>query len=454
MRPWLAVKLAGCLVASGVAIFALFGYWNLKLHRQGAEEMVLQSADRISDVIQRATRYQMLRNDRQALYQAIRDIGSEPGIPRVRIFNKLGSIRFSTDPSEVNRSVDKQAEACYGCHAQAQPLTRLHRPDRARIFADPHGRRVLALIRPIGNETACWSADCHAHDRGQRVLGVIDTHLSLETVDSQLGLHQAQLTRFMGATLAALCLVSVVFVWVVVHRPVKQLMQGTRRVAAGDLDHRLPSGSRDELGDLAASFNQMTADLAAARAEITERTQAALLHSQKLASLGKLAATVAHEVNNPLFGILTYSRLSLKELEKPDADKARVAETLRIIERESRRCGDLMRNLLSFSRQAPHRRQLNCLRELVERSLALVRHELELTNIELETHFAPDTARVECDAAQIQQAILVLLVNAVEAMPKGGHIAGLDLRHVVLRVALAVTHAHFRRLPRDRFVRE
>lgn len=121
VRSWLrislAVKLAASLVVGTAALFVLFGYLNLRLQRQHSQEMVLQSAERISDLIQRSTRYLMLRNDREALYQVITTIGSEPGIRRVRIFNEEGRITLSTDPQEINKLVDKQTEACYGCHA-------------------------------------------------------------------------------------------------------------------------------------------------------------------------------------------------------------------------------------------------------------------------------------------------------------------------------------------------
>ena len=130
IRVGLATKLAVCLVFSTVALFTVFGYLNLRLQRHQSEQTVLQSVDRIGDLIQRSTRYQMLRNDRAALYEVIHTIGSEQGIRRIRIFNEEGRISFSTDPGEVNTLVDKRAEACYGCHAQSQPLARLNRPDR------------------------------------------------------------------------------------------------------------------------------------------------------------------------------------------------------------------------------------------------------------------------------------------------------------------------------------
>jgi len=445
--PWrlgagLAVKLAVCLVVSTGALFALFGYWNLRLQRQHSEDMVLQSADRISDVIQRSTRYQMLRNDREALYESIRTIGTEPGIRRVRIFNEEGRISFSTDPAEINTLVDKQAEACFACHAQQAPLTRLDRPDRARIFHDAAGRRTLGLIRPIENEPACANAACHAHPPERRILGVIDTDLSLDTVDTQLAERQRQLAGFTLLAMVLASLVSVAFVWAVVHRPVKELKAGTQAMAAGDLDHRLEVRSADELGELAASFNKMAADLSRAHQELTgwartledrveqktaelQQAHTHLVRSEKMAALGKLAATIAHEVNNPLAGILTYSRLCLKQLDSHEVTpekRAEVLEQLHIIERESRRCGDIMRNLLSFARQTPPRREPAELNALVEHTLALVRHELELRGIELETRLADGLPPLACDANQVQQVLLALAVNALEAMPRGGRL--------------------------------
>ena len=169
----LTLKLAIAVVASFTAFVGLYSYLGLREHRRHSEDLVVISADRVTDLIQRSTRYQMLHNDRTALYQMINSIGSEPGMRRVRIFNEEGRISFSTDASEVDTVVDKQAEACYACHAQAAPLTRLDRPDRSRIFPEPGVGRVLGIIRPIENEPACSNSTCHAHPPGRRILGVI-----------------------------------------------------------------------------------------------------------------------------------------------------------------------------------------------------------------------------------------------------------------------------------------
>jgi two-component system NtrC family sensor kinase len=444
----LGFKLALSLVVTLALFFLVFGYLNLRLQRQHSEAMVLESADRISDVIRRSTHFQMLRNDREALYHQIHTLGSEPGIRRIRIFNEHGRISFSTDPHEVGTYVDQQAEACYACHAQQEPLTKLDRPDRARIFTDASGERVLGVIRPIENEPACSNAACHAHPPERRILGVIDADLSLATVDARLAEQQAQLVGFTVAAVALLAGLSVIFIWTVVHRPVKELIAGTQRVAEGRLDQPLAVRAQDELGELAASFNRMVADLAHAREELTAwnrlleervaaksqelaRAHQQMLHVEKMASVGKLAAVVAHEINNPLSGILTYSKLLRRWLAAAELSAERRAEVesaLELIERESRRCGEIVRNLLMFSRTAPMNLEWTNLNAVLERSVRLVRHQLELSGIQLRLEPAAEVPPVHCDPAQLEQVLLALVVNAIEAMPRGGTLT-LRTRH-------------------------
>jgi two-component system NtrC family sensor kinase len=435
----LAVKLALCLIVSIILPFALFGYWNLRLQRQHSERLVLEWAQRISDLMRHGTRYQMLRNDREALYQFIRTVGSEPGVKRLRVYNEEGRISFSTVAAEVGERVDTNSSACHPCHVDGAPTVRTL--DRSRIFSE-NGERILELIQPIENEAACSTAVCHAHPPGRRVLGVLSTDLSLADVDVQLAAHQTQLLLFTGLAVVLVCATSMGFVWKVVRKPVRELTAGTRKVSGGDLTHRLLVHSGDELGHLAASFNKMTADLEQAHAQVAvwtrtleqrvaEKTRElesiyeSLLATEKMASLGKLAAAVAHEVNNPLFGILTYARLIRKELEKPEcgvAARESMLEQVRTIEHEIHRCGQIMRNLLTFARQAPVEQAPQNLNALIERAVKLVRHQSELQSIELSVALDERMPETRCDGGKIQQVILVLLVNAVEAMTRGGRL--------------------------------
>jgi two-component system NtrC family sensor kinase len=414
LKLGLAAKLAICVVASTAAFFTLFGYINLQVERNHSERLIEQSAQRLTDIIRRSTRYQMLHNDRDALSAMVQDMGHEPGIYRIRVFNQDGRIAYSSNSADVNT---------------IQPIP----TERTRTFTDADGRRVLGAIRPIENSPDCSNTACHPAPSQQKVLGVIDANLSLATVDAQMAQHQTNLAYFLigaivfGSTLAA------AFIWIVVYRPVKALIDGTHRVAGGDLDYRLPVTSADELGDLAASFNKMTAEVGGVQAKIEaevlrktaelEKAHKSLLKSEKMASIGKLAATVAHEINNPLFGILTYARLVLRGLARVEGDnRDEMAEQLQTIERESKRCGDLVKNLLTFSRQAPCNREPNDLNTIVHRAVILVKHKLEMQSIELAETLADAVPPVQCDANQIQQVVLVLLVNASEAMAKGGRL--------------------------------
>jgi two-component system NtrC family sensor kinase len=342
----------------------------------------------------------------------------------------------------VGAFVDKQAEACYACHAQAQPLERLDRPDRMRTYRAADGTRVLGLISPIENEPDCSNAACHAHAAGSRVLGVLDTNLSLASVDASLRQRQQYMAFFTAITILSVSLISAAFIWAMVRRPVRQLMEGTRHVAGGDLDYSIAVTRADEIGTLAASFNNMIAQLKSARQQIMEWTHTLearvekktreldqayyhLIQSEKMASLGKLAAAVAHEINNPLAGILTYCKLTSRLLAKPEAAAGRTAEAakyLQIIEAESRRCGTIVKNLLTFARQAPLDPQKHDLNSIVERCLLLVEHQWKLQTIDLLKELDPQIPALTCDASQVQQALLALLVNAGEAMAKGGRL--------------------------------
>jgi len=437
----LSARLIALLLAGMVVIFALLGYLNIRLHRQNLEEAALLSAERMSDVVIRATTYHMLRNDREALYRSIDTMASEPGVARIRIFNQEGKISFSSDAAEVNTYVDKKAEACYACHAQAQPLTKLNRPDRFRIFK-PDGHRVLGIITPIENQPSCSTAACHAHPAEQQVLGVLDTNVSLARADANLRESSLRMGAYTVFAVMLIAVLTGIFVWRMVHIPVKKLTAGTERLAHGQLGYQLDIVSRDELGELALSFNQMSRQLREAHEEADEwarllearvedktrelkHAHQQVMQSEKMASIGKLAATVAHEINNPLAGILTYAKLLRKWLDRDGWSAERrdeVRGSLELIECESRRCGEIVRNLLTFSRSSPMNLQWVDLNQVIDRCVRLVQHQAELNNVQLQPQMAEALPQVQCDAAQIEQLLLALIMNAVDALPHGGNL--------------------------------
>jgi two-component system NtrC family sensor kinase len=438
----LSAKLLLLLSIALVVTFAVLGYVNIRLHRQHLEAQILASAESMSDVIKRSTSSYMMRNDRNGLYDMMSTMADEPGVVRLRIFNKEGRISFSTEPQEVETYVDKSAEACYGCHAQAQPLARLKRPDRFRIFRDKEGGRTLAIITPIENQPSCTNAACHAHPASQQILGVLDTNLSLAIADANLSDSTRKMSIYTAGAVLVIAVLTFVVVWRLVQVRMKLLKRGTEKLRRGELGYQIDIYSKDEIGEVAQSFNKMSSELLEAREEITawthtledrvdqktrelRRAHEQMLQAERMVTIGKMAAVVAHEINNPLAGILTYAKLVKRWIERGiegPARKKEIDESLDLIAVESRRCGELVKNLLTFSRTSPISLDKADINAVIGRCAKLVEHRSELSSIQL--HVDTDIALppVYCDAAQIEQVLLALVINAIDAMPRGGNL--------------------------------
>ncbi len=428
---------AGSVVLLGVAAVAVL---NVRAERQQLVEEVVRGASQFSDTVKRSIHYAMLQNRWEDAFQIMRTIGAQEGIERVRVFSKEGLILFSTDESEVRKAVDKQAEACYACHAASAPLERLDLPERSRIFTGPAGR-ILGMITPIYNEGGCGGAGCHPPPDARRVLGVLDIGISLARVDREIAATGRRAAGVAGGTVALVLALIGILIRRNVARPVAALVRGTERVAAGDLEGTIPVYSRDELGTLAVSFNEMTAALGKARGELAglvdtleqrvvertrelEQAQARLIQSEKLASLGQLAASIAHEINNPLTGVLTYARLLGRKLatDLPEGERRRTAERqLALVERETERCCAIVRNLLQFARQREPRVEPLDVNGVVAEALSLVGNRLTIQGIELDRRLDPLPA-VPADAGQLRQVFVNILLNACEAMGGGGKV--------------------------------
>ncbi len=389
----------------------------------------------ISDVIKKSTRFAMLTNQPAYVDNIIRDVGNQGSIAKVRILSKDGTIIHSTYLPEIGLKVDRKAEACIICHRSDAPLEPPPQTQRSRIFTTPEGRRMLGSMDVFRNEPSCYSANCHVHSKAQSVLGVLDIVYSLDDIDHKM--------RTNAITMAALSLgfilIAALSVGFFVHRlvyvPLRDLETGAKRLSSGDMGQMIPVRSDDEFGQLAATFNSMTVALRKSEEELREwghtleqkvekRTQelriaeAETARSEKLASVGLLAAGIAHELNNPLTGVLTFTTLLRKKLPDGNPD----AEDLDLVIRETKRCAAIIRRLLDFAREKTPEKKFANLNQVIEDTARIIERPASFRDIEIAMDLDPELPQVWVDADLIKQVIMNMLVNAQHAIEHEGNI--------------------------------
>jgi signal transduction histidine kinase len=200
-----------------------------------------------------------------------------------------------------------------------------------------------------------------------------------------------------------------------ITRPIERLAAATRKVGKGEFGIAVDVGSRDEIGALSVAFNQMAHELRA-REEALAETQHQLVQAAKMAAFGQLGAGIAHEVKNPLAGILGCAQLSLRKVE----EGSRIHRNLMLIEKETRRCQDIVENLLRFARQEKALLEPTDLNAVLADAAAIVSHQLELDRVRLVLEPSAEPQLVRGSANQLQQVVVNLLVNAHQALAANG----------------------------------
>ena len=448
MLRGLAFKLSLSLTIIVVVIAAVSGYISQRAQHDQLLRTMILGADQLSKSITSATWHSMLADDRGSAYQIMRTIAEKQGIDRIRMFNSEGQLTFSTDADEARTMAVAPGDNCRSCHQLrreqgAAKWKSASLGDGARVVTSTDGHRSLNVAATIYNERSCSQAECHAHPEKVHVLGVLDVALRLDVVDQEAAQMRTNvvITAVLQILLAGSMIVLLIRRFVGV--PIRDLIAGTKAVAKMDLDKPISIRYKSlELEQLEESFNIMrerlrtalgelndAADLLEARvAERTEQLKAAhqkLLHNDRLASLGQLAASVAHEINNPISGVLNLSMLLeriMKEGKVPPGREEECRKYLARISQETSRVGRIVCDLLAFSRRSKPQRSTADLNNLVKTTVSLVGHKLKLNETAVELDLAPNLPAVKCDASQIQQVVLNLVLNASEAMVsrKGG----------------------------------
>lgn len=409
----------------------IFWYFLFKYQEKELIQNSVKYGYSFVDYVRKSTRYGMLTFQELLIQQTIEAIGSAEGVISVRIFDNKGRIAYSSDKKDIGTIVDKNSPICTSCHA-----ANTHPKDTPNwSIRKEKDFRVLNIVQPILNELSCYTSTCHVHPKEQKVLGLVEANLSLALLDKSIKQQGIAITIYVLAFLFVISVVLCTILWNLVSTPVGLLSLGMERVAGGDLDYHLTINTKDEIGELANAFNAMTADLKKSKSELVEwgntlekkvqekteaihRAQAQLIHSEKLASLGRMAAGVAHEINSPLTGIVTFGYLLQKKF--PPGTQER--EDIDVIIDQANRCSNIIKGLLGFARASAAEKAATNINDVLHSSLNIVRNKADFFNIKLITDFDPSLARVKADASQLQQVFLNMIMNAADAVEGKGTI--------------------------------
>jgi two-component system NtrC family sensor kinase len=250
-----------------------------------------------------------------------------------------------------------------------------------------------------------------------------------------IDLRNEVMITFSGMAVLCVFLLLVLLFFIIssIINPLKRVVFATNKIAQGDLSHKIEINFQDEIGQLAQSFNQMTLDLKKANQKlinwgktlekrVRERTrklqemQDSLIQSEKLASLGKMAAGVAHEINNPLTSILINAHLMLEKTGKEHP----FFENISLVADETSRCSDIVKGMLEFSRQNPPKKSYVAMNEIIEHTIKLLENQVAFKDIQIIRKISSNMPQINLDKDKIKQVFWNLMINASEAMPRGG----------------------------------
>ena len=320
-----------------------------------------------------------------------------------RVIRPDGTVVFSTETQEIERAVMNMPPELFGEGRVLQG----ERKDR--------GQRLTVAMRPVANIDSCQKC----HDPQQRFNGAIVLERSLAPAEANIATNRNLLIVY---GIVIFILVGVVL-WLLIVRlvsqPVAALLAQMRRVERGDLAAHAEASSPDEIGELARDFNAMVRSLDVAKRELHASHEKQIEQAGKLASIGELASGIAHEIRNPLAGI----GAAVEVLSEERHLNGQRGEIVGEIRRQITRLNTTLCDLLDFARQREPEIAPCSVPELLKPMLALVRPDAQKQHIQLTEAYSDDLPPVCVDLGQVQQALLNVLLNAIQSMPEGGELS-------------------------------
>lgn len=428
------------IIVLSVFLFVSFGIIFRSVNEQYMQSVIKQSGSTVGSLVKGSLYRSMLKNDNNELRNTLDVINKMSSIEGINIYDNNDSLITS---NLTNNSVNPN---CRDCHENIRKMFPVDEISYKVISLDSecemnqkHFKSRHLLIRtPIFNEKSCYTADCHVHKENEKVLGSIVIVSPLEDIDSALEKSSADFFLLASLTTVLLLLFLIFFTRRKIKKPLNSIIKASEAVANGDKTARLEitPGLLDDMKMVSIAFNNMLDNLNAANLELENwskqleykvqkkskeilEIQNELIHAERVVSLGKLSSSVAHEINNPLSGVLTYTKLVYKQIDKLALDPASretMLKYLKIIEMETKRCGDIVKGLLDFSRKDNENFEPKNLNKILKETYGLMSHQMKISNINFYIDLSAENDLINCSENQIKQACIAILVNASEAM--------------------------------------
>jgi two-component system, NtrC family, sensor kinase len=437
------------IIISSVILFVSFGLIYRSVIEDYMESSIRQRGTNAALLVNSALYHSMLENNRSALQNTLDIINKMSGVDEVNLYDSKENLAYSSFSANSTSHSDPN---CIACHTSIKSILPekdnyskiIEINSECEMNQNDNSHRHLLINSPILNERSCYTSSCHAHSENEKVLGSLVIKIPL--VDLDLTLEKSSRDFFILATITTLLLIGflIFFTRKKIKNPLNALIKASEAVSKGDRNTRLEVNPNqlDDMRMVSLAFNDMLDNLQNANNELqnwsqqleykvrikTEelgQAQNELINIEKIASLGKLSLSVAHEINNPLSGILIYTKLIQKQLLNQDIEsekKESVLKHLKMIENETRRCGDIVKGLLDFSRKDQNNFEDKHLHEVLHETSDLMSHSLKIAKISFYTDFSAKTDLVYCSPNQIKQACIAVLVNASEAVSENGEI--------------------------------
>jgi two-component system NtrC family sensor kinase len=433
-----------------VFLFVSFSVIFRSVNEQYLNTVIRQSGNNIGYIVEGALYHSMLENDKSSLQYTLDIINTLPGIDEVNMYDSEDNLVYSSISSDTNNSHSNPN--CISCHTNIRTMFSskeksykiIDVDNDCKMIRNDNKSRHLLIKSPILNEKSCYMSSCHAHKATDTLLGSLVIKIPLEELDAAVAKSSTEFYLLAIFTTLALFSFLILFTRRKIKDPLNDLIQVSIAVASGDKSTRLEikPNQLDDMRMVSKAFNDMLDNLQSANNELenwsqqleykvrkkTEELGAAqneLMHVERLASLGKLSSSVAHEINNPLSGILIYTKLLHKQMSNPElyaTKRDSMLKHLKLIENETKRCGDIVKGLLDFSRKDQDDFEPKHLHEILRETYELMTHPIKIANISFSTDFAAGTDLVNCSPNQIKQACIAMLVNASEAVQDNGEI--------------------------------